>query len=91
MKEFIQKRWIVEGYYRFDNKTSSWVFAHEYIPGKTVWEFGRHTLTCSVDECVDHIVPYTVVEGDILVIDFSSLIPHFNRHIESYKVMRRGS
>ena len=88
MKEFIQKRWIVEGFYRFDNKTSSWVYEHEYRPGKVAWEFGPHTLTCRVDKRIDHTVPYTVAGGDILVIDFSSLIPHFNRYIETYKVMR---
>jgi hypothetical protein len=90
MKIFIKKRWIVEGFYCYCKQTSLWKFQSKYREGEVVWEFGDHTLACSVDGKTDHTVPYTVVNGDILVIDFSSLIPHFNRYIETYKIMKRG-
>ncbi len=93
MKEFIQKRWLVEGFYRFDNGTSSWVYECEYRSGQVVWEFGPHTLTCSIDGHIDHTLPYVVTRGDVLVIDFSSLAPHphSDRYFETYKTMRRGN
>lgn len=89
MKKMIKRRWTVEGFYCFCQKTSSWEFEAEYRVGEVVWEFGDYTLTCHVDGTVDHTVPYTIFRGNTLIIDFSSMIPHFNRYIERYKIVIR--
>ncbi len=90
MKEIIERRWVVEGVYGFSTKRSAWEYMNPYRDGKVVWELDDSTLTCYIDGKVDHTVPYMVVGGNTLSIDFSSMIPHFNLYIEMYRIMKRG-
>ncbi len=90
MKNQIEGSWIVEGFYRLMPRTSTWEYQFEFRTGHVVWEFGAHTLTCVIDGTPDHTVPYMLLRDDILVIDYSPLIPHFSRYIESYRLDPRG-
>ena len=90
MKTRIIGNWKVEGFYRYEAETDTWEYECEFRTGSVEWRFTPHTLTCMVDDRPDHTVTYTVARGNTLVIDYSGLIPHFNRYIESYRVERRG-
>ncbi len=70
--------------------TSTWEYQFEFRTGHVVWEFGAHTLTCLIDGSPEHTVPYMLLRDDVLVIDYSPLIPHFSRYVESYRLDPRG-
>ncbi len=88
MRELINsRRWRVEGFYRFSTTTMSWKYLSEYRKGEVVWEFDEdYELTCYIDGRLDHKLPYSFFIHNILLIDFSSMLPHFNRYVEQYLV-----
>jgi hypothetical protein len=90
MEKIIRKRWTVDGFYRYSRQTSAWEYEHAYREGRVVWEFGDEVLTCLIDGHADHTVPYTISQGDTLLMDYSAFIPHFNRYTERYKIEDRG-
>ncbi len=90
LKELIRGRWIVEGYYCFDYLTSSWEYHSEYQKGMVIWEFTKFTLKCTKDGEIFFDVPCAVIHVDILAIDFTKLLPFYNRYIETHRIVLRG-
>ncbi len=90
LKELISGRWIMEGYYRYDYRTSSWEYHSEYQKGFVIWEFTKFTLKCIKDGDLLFEVPCTIVREDILLLDFSVLLPFYNRYMESHRIVLRG-
>ena len=89
MKELIRGRWVVEGYYRYDYRTSLWRFLCEYCKGYVIWEFDDYKLECFKNGLSFFEVPFTVAREDILLINYSDITPVYKVYIESHNIVLR--